>query len=1150
MSFVHLHSHTVYSIKDSSNHIKDYVAKVKALGMNAAAITDHGVMYGCLSFYKEMKNAGLNPILGCEVYVSKKSRLVKNASNRKYNHLILLARNNTGYENLTKICSQGWIDGFYYKPRIDHEVLEMYHDGMIALSACVAGEIPEAVLSGDMDKAEELLNYYVDLFGKDNFFLEMQDHGLAEEQTVNAGLLALHQKTGVELVATNDCHYTNREDSEAHDVLICLQQEKKLSDSNRMKYKEGAFYVKSEKEMRTLFHFIQEAIDNSQKIADRCHVELTFHETKMPVFPVPDGHTTYSYLEKLCHQGLRERYPMDNGSVRKQLEYELSVIRKMGYVEYFLIVWDYINYCRENAIPVGPGRGSAAGSVVSYCLHITDIDPIKYSLLFERFLNPERVSMPDIDVDFCYVRRQEVIDHVRELYGEANVVQIVTFGTMAARAVIKDVGRVLDYSYEVCDRLSKMIPEELNITIEKALEQNPELKLQYESDASIARLIDMAKKLEGVPKSTSMHAAGVVVCPKPAQELIPVACSTDGMLVSQYNMVEVEELGLLKMDFLGLRTLTVIRDAIKNIETNHGIKIDLNHLDYDDKEVFEFISSGKTSGVFQLESDGMKNFTKELHPNSLEDMIAGISLYRPGPMDFIPQYIAGKNDQKNVKYLCPQLKPILEPTYGCIVYQEQVMQIFQSLAGYTLGQSDEIRRAMSKKKQYVIDAERSTFVSGDNARNIPGCIKNGIDEKIANKIYDSMVDFAKYAFNKSHAACYAVISYQTAWIKYYYPLEFWAATMTSVVSNSKKLTSYMNAAKTENIHICCPDINRSKDRFVADHGKILYALCGIKKVGIDVTRNLVEYRERNGSFRDFREAIEELQEVGFNKGQIENMILAGAFDSFGGFRTQYLGIYESIMDAAAADKKKNISGQMSLFEDGMLEEIKATILPEIPEFSKKELLKKEKEVLNVYVSGHPLEDDLSIIKKYSSIKSLDFGDASGDEDEGGEYISHVKNGQEVSVVCLIKGMRRTYTKKDKKPMAFLFVEDLYGPIDNVVVFPAIYERVYPFLKEDAKIIIKGQISMEDGKSPSIMVEDVLSIDIMLKKVWIQFDSIDAFEKAFPQMDAYRCGGRDDLIVYIRENKSKREWKSSLTLDDFILKELQSKFGKRNVAVTA
>ena len=845
MNFTHLHVHTEYSLLDGSNKINEYVSRVKELGMKSAAITDHGVMFGCIDFYKAAKAAGIKPILGCEVYVAPGSRFDKEKGKEedRYYHLVLLAETQEGYQNLIKIVSYGFVDGFYYKPRVDMELLEQYHEGIIALSACLAGEVARNLARGFYEEGKEAALRYEKIFGKGNFFLELQDHGIPEQRQVNHELIRMSRETGIELVATNDVHYTYSSDAEAHDILLCVQTGKSLKDENRMRYEGGQYYVKSEEEMRRLFPYAPEAIENTGKIAERCNVEIEFGVTKLPKFDVPDGYTAWEYLNKLCFEGLDKRYTDNKEELKKRLNYELGVIKDMGYVDYFLIVWDFIRYAREQGIMVGPGRGSAAGSLVSYTLGITKLDPIKYDLLFERFLNPERVSMPDIDVDFCFERRQEVIDYVVEKYGKDQVVQIVTFGTMAARGVIKDVGRVMDVPYVQCDTIAKMIPQELNITIDKAMKANPELKKIYETDETVRKLIDMSRRLEGLPRHTSMHAAGVVISQKPVMEYVPLSRGSDGSLVTQFTMTTLEELGLLKMDFLGLRTLTVIQNAEKLVRRDKGIELDMDKIDYEDKKVYGMLGAGKTEGVFQLESTGMKNFMKELKPGNLEDIIAGLSLYRPGPMDFIPQYIKGKNNPDEIHYDCPELEPILKATYGCIVYQEQVMQIVRSLGGYTLGRSDLVRRAMSKKKASVMEKERQNFVYGNEEEGVPGCIHRGISEKTANKIYDDMIDFAKYAFNKSHAAAYAVVSYQTAFLKYYYPVEYMAALMTSVIHNPSKVAEYILSSRKMQIEILPPDINFGESEFSADHGAIRYGLSAIKSLGAPMIRAIVEERK-------------------------------------------------------------------------------------------------------------------------------------------------------------------------------------------------------------------------------------------------------------------------------------------------------------------
>lgn len=976
MSFAHLHVHTEFSLLDGSNKIKEYVSRVKELGMNSAAITDHGVMYGVIDFYREAKKQGINPILGCEVYVAPNSRFDREITggDDRYYHLVLLAENEEGYANLTKIVSKGFVEGYYYKPRVDKELLRKYHKGIIALSACLAGEVARFLTKGLYEEAKKTALEYQEIFGEGNFFLELQDHGIPEQGLVNQQLFKMSEETGIELVATNDIHYTYAEDAKPHDILLCIQTGKKLSDENRMRYDGGQYYVKSEEEMLRLFPYAKQALENTQKIADRCHVEIEFGVTKLPKYDVPDGYTSWEYLQKLCYEGLEKRYGDPSEELKDRLSYELETIHQMGYVDYFLIVWDFIKYAKDHGISVGPGRGSAAGSIVSYCLEITTIDPIRYQLLFERFLNPERVSMPDIDVDFCYERRQEVIDYVTRKYGKDCVAQIVTFGTLAARGVIRDVGRVMDLPYAYVDSISKMIPQELGITIDKALKMNPDLKKLYDTDETVTNLIDMAKRLEGLPRHCSMHAAGVVICQKPVDEYVPLSRAADGTITTQFIMTTLEELGLLKMDFLGLRTLTVIQNAVL-LARRKQPELNINQIDYNDQKVLDYIGTGKTDGVFQLESAGMKGFMKELKPHNLEDVIAGISLYRPGPMDFIPQYIRGKNDSSSITYDCPQLEPILAPTYGCIVYQEQVMQIVRDLAGYSLGRSDLLRRAMSKKKAAVMEKERKIFIYGDEETGVPGCIKNGIDEQTANKIYDEMIDFAKYAFNKSHAAAYAVVSYQTAWLKYYFPVEYMAALMTSVIDNPSKVSEYIYACRQMNIKILPPDINKGEANFSVDGGDIRYGLAAIKSIGRPVIKAIVEDREELGLFQNLEDFITRLSAKNIlNKRTIENLIKAGALDTLGGTRKQFMSIYVQIVDHVTQEKKNSMVGQMTLFDlvsEDQKEEFQIR-MPDVGEYSKETLLAFEKEVLGIYVSGHPLEAYEEKWKKSISATTADF----------------------------------------------------------------------------------------------------------------------------------------------------------------------------------
>lgn len=1147
MGFVHLHVHTEYSLLDGSNKIKEYVARVKELGMDSAAITDHGVMYGVIDFYKEAKAAGINPILGCEVYVAPGSRFDREAGSGddRYYHLVLLAENNQGYSNLMKIVSKGFVEGFYYKPRVDLELLREYHEGIIALSACLAGEVARYLTRGMYEDAKEAALRYQDIFGKDNFFLEMQDHGIPDQQTVNQQLLRMSKETGIQLVATNDVHYTMAEDAQPHDILLCLQTGKKLADEDRMRYEGGQYYVKSPKEMEMLFPYALEALENTQKIADRCHVEIEFGVTKLPKYDVPQGYTSWEYLNKLCFEGLERNYDPVTKELRERLEYELDTIRNMGYVDYFLIVWDFIKYARDHDIMVGPGRGSAAGSLVAYTLGITQLDPIKYDLLFERFLNPERVSMPDIDVDFCFERRQEVIDYVVGKYGKDRVVQIVTFGTLAARGVIRDVGRVLDMPYSQVDVIAKMIPSELNMTIDRALEMNPELRRAYEEQEEIHYLIDMAKRLEGLPRHTSMHAAGVVISQKDVDEYVPLSRAQDGSITTQFTMTTLEELGLLKMDFLGLRTLTVIQNAVKLIKTDTGKEIEIDKIDFDDKKVLNSLGSGHSEGVFQLESAGMKNFMKELKPQSLEDVIAGISLYRPGPMDFIPQYIRGKNRPDTIRYDCPQLEPILAPTYGCIVYQEQVMQIVRSLAGYTLGRSDLVRRAMSKKKASVMEKERQNFVYGNPEEGVPGCIANGIPEKTANKIYDDMIDFAKYAFNKSHAAAYAVVSYQTAYLKYYYPVEFMAALMTSVIEMPSKVAEYILVCRQMNIKILPPDINCGDYGFSVDNGSIRYGLSAIKSIGRPVIEEIVKERERGGLFRSLKDFIERMGDT-LNKRTIENFIKAGALDCLDGNRRQKMMVYAQIVDSVNQEKKHSLAGQMSLFDFVGEEEKKDFELrmPEVEEYDKEMILAFEKEVLGIYLSGHPLERFSGMMEKMISAKTTDF---QPDEETG---LPKVLDGQKVIIGGMITDKTIKYTKNNKI-MAFFTLEDLVGTVE-IVVFPRDYEKNQTNLEEDTKVFIQGRVSAEDEKASKLIFEKVRSFEEIPRELWIQFKDREEYAKKERELleDISSSPGNDSVVVYLKDVKAMKKLPPNyhVQLKDSWMAQMRKKYGDSNVKV--
>ena len=1148
MSFAHLHVHTEFSLLDGSNKIKEYVSRVKELGMNSAAITDHGVMYGVIDFYREAKKQGINPILGCEVYVAPNSRFDREITggDDRYYHLVLLAENEEGYANLTKIVSKGFVEGYYYKPRVDKELLRKYHKGIIALSACLAGEVARFLTKGLYEEAKKTALEYQEIFGEGNFFLELQDHGIPEQGLVNQQLFKMSEETGIELVATNDIHYTYAEDAKPHDILLCIQTGKKLSDENRMRYDGGQYYVKSEEEMLRLFPYAKQALENTQKIADRCHVEIEFGVTKLPKYDVPDAYTSWEYLQKLCYEGLEKRYGDPSEELKDRLSYELETIHQMGYVDYFLIVWDFIKYAKDHGISVGPGRGSAAGSIVSYCLEITTIDPIRYQLLFERFLNPERVSMPDIDVDFCYERRQEVIDYVTRKYGKDCVAQIVTFGTLAARGVIRDVGRVMDLPYAYVDSISKMIPQELGITIDKALKMNPDLKKLYDTDETVTNLIDMAKRLEGLPRHCSMHAAGVVICQKPVDEYVPLSRAADGTITTQFIMTTLEELGLLKMDFLGLRTLTVIQNAVL-LARRKQPELNINQIDYNDQKVLDYIGTGKTDGVFQLESAGMKGFMKELKPHNLEDVIAGISLYRPGPMDFIPQYIRGKNDSSSITYDCPQLEPILAPTYGCIVYQEQVMQIVRDLAGYSLGRSDLLRRAMSKKKAAVMEKERKIFIYGDEETGVPGCIKNGIDEQTANKIYDEMIDFAKYAFNKSHAAAYAVVSYQTAWLKYYFPVEYMAALMTSVIDNPSKVSEYIYACRQMNIKILPPDINKGEANFSVDGGDIRYGLAAIKSIGRPVIKAIVEDREELGLFQNLEDFITRLSAKNvLNKRTIENLIKAGALDTLGGTRKQFMSIYVQIVDHVTQEKKNSMVGQMTLFDlvsEDQKEEFQIR-MPDVGEYSKETLLAFEKEVLGIYVSGHPLEAYEEKWKKSISATTADF---QLDEETGH---TKVHDGAKEIIGGMITEKTIKHTKTNQM-MAFITVEDLLGTVE-VVVFPRDYEKNRDYLEVDSKVFVRGRVSEEDDKPSKMICEKIIPFERTKKELWIQFPDKATFLDEEQIVYGYLADsdGDDEVMIYCAKERAVKKLPKNrnIGINEQILSRLMNHFGEKRVKV--
>lgn len=1114
MSFTHLHVHTEFSLLDGSSKIKEITKRAKELGMDSLAITDHGVMYGAIDFYRAALANGIKPIIGCEVYVAPGSRFDKeaNAGEDRYYHLILLAENNKGYANLCKIVSKGFVDGFYYKPRVDYEVLREFHEGIICLSACLAGEVQRFLARGDYQAGKEAALRYLDIFGKDNYFLELQDHGILEQKTVNQQLLRLSDELGVDLVCTNDVHYTYADDVEAHDILLCIQTGKKKSDEDRMRYEGGQYYLKSPEEMADLFKYAPQALENTEKIAKRCNVTFEFGVTKIPSFPVPKGYTSWTYLKELCENGLHKRYPVFKGEkdencklsreeLEDRLNYELNTIKSMGYIEYFLIVWDFIHFAKSSGIAVGPGRGSAAGSIVSYCLEITDIEPMRYNLIFERFLNPERVSMPDIDVDFCIERRQEVIDYVGRKYGKDHVAQIVTFGTLKAKGVIRDVARVLDMPYAQADAIAKMIPNDLHMTLDIALKQSKELRDLYEGDSDVKYLIDMSKRLEGLPRHASMHAAGVVICGKPVDEYVPLSRASDGSITTQYIMTTLEELGLLKMDFLGLRNLTVIQNALRFIKKNRGLDIDLNKIDYSDKNVLHYIGTGNTEGIFQLESSGMKSFMKELKPESLEDIIAGISLYRPGPMDFIPKYIEGKNNADSVTYDCPQLESILEPTYGCIVYQEQVMQIVRDLAGFSLGRSDLLRRAMSKKKADVMAKERKVFVYGDESENIKGCVNNGISEAIANKIYDEMTDFAQYAFNKSHAAAYAVVTYQTAYLKYYYTAEFMAAMLSSVMDMTDKVAEYVYSCRSMGIKILPPDINEGESGFSAKGDSIRYGLTAIKNVGKAVIDNIVAEREARGIYKDLEDFISRTAPLGVNKRAIENFIKAGAFDSFGATRKQMMMVYVQIVDSVNQDKKDTMQGQMSLFDIADEDQKKnyKMQMPNVGEYDNDQKLEFEKEVIGIYASGHPLSDMEEKWKRVITNMSLDF--AVPEEEESYK----IKDKSRVTVGGIITTVTRKFTKRGEQ-MAFLTLEDLVGTVE-IVVFPREFDKYREILMEGRKIFITGEADIQENAPGKVKASEIKEFVQVPSELWI----------AFKDKEAY-IAGEQKLISLLSENK--------------------------------
>ena len=1155
-TFTHLHVHSEYSLLDGSAKIRELFARTKALGMDALAITDHGVMFGVIDFYKAGLAAGVKPIIGCEVYVASGSRLNKeNEKSNFYYHLVLLAENNTGYHNLIKLVSAGFTEGFYYKPRVDVDILREHREGLIALSACLAGPVARNLLTVSYQSGLEQALLYDELFGRGNFYLELQEHGLSDQKTVNPQLVRISQETGIPLVCTNDVHYINEEDAVPHELLLCIQTGKNIEDEDRMRYEGTQFYLKSPEEMARLFPYALEALENTGKIAARCQVELTFNTYKLPKYSLPPATTAPVYLRKLCEEGLIARYGAATDALARRMDYELSVIDGMGFTDYFLIVWDFIKYAKDRGIIVGPGRGSAAGSIVAYCLRITDIDPIQYNLIFERFLNPERISMPDIDIDFCYERRQEVIDYVIDKYGADHVAQIITFGTMSAKAVIRDVGRALAMPYADVDRIAKMVPFVLGITIEAALELNPELKAAYETEEHVKHLIDMSKRLEGLPRHASTHAAGVVICDEPVTNHVPLN-QNDGVVTTQFSMNTLEELGLLKMDFLGLRTLTVIKSAVEEIKRIHGTIIDMEHIDFNDPAVFALISAAKTEGLFQLESAGMKSFMRELQPSTLEDIIAGISLYRPGPMEFIPKYVSGKRDAANVRYTHPRLKPILEATYGCIVYQEQVMQIVRDLAGYSLGRSDLVRRAMSKKKTSVMEKERKNFVFG-LGDDVPGCIHNGVEQYAAEKIFDEMSDFAKYAFNKSHAAAYAVIGYQTAWLKVHYPVEFMAALLTSVMDNTDKVAEYIGECKKMNIALLPPDINEGFGHFSVSDKRIRFGFNAIKNVGRGAVAAFVAERNKGGPYRSMADFVRRLSAYAegreLNKRALESLIKAGAFDSFGGSRAQYMDIYIGLLNSVGQNGKQNIAGQINLFDmsgDGSgASQTAADVLPDIEDISIKQRLAFEKEVLGIYVSGHPLSEYASFLERHVNTTSLDLA-ASQHTAESDAYGNNLADGQAVTIGGVITRKSVKYTKKNQ-PMAFLTLEDLLGQAE-VIVFPQSYEKLLGRLHEEQIIVVYGRASVREDEAAKVICNDIIFYDdeatAQSQTLWLRIpaDSPRSLSDITALLDS--PGGSIPIMVYdeMKNEKLKLNRRFWVQVDESLLTKLGEMLGQENV----
>lgn len=1092
MQFCHLHTHTEYSLLDGEASIKKLVARVKELGMDSCAITDHGSMYGVVDFYREAKSQGIHPVIGCEVYMAPRSRFDKvHDIDNKTSHLILLAENQKGYKNLIKLVSAGYIDGFYYKPRIDFEMLKEHSEGIIALSACIAGEVPKALLRGDYDEAKKIALKYAEVLGKDNYFLEIQDHGLSEQKRIIPDMLRLSEETGIGLVATNDIHYLKKEDAKYQDVLMCIQMEKKVDDPDRMKFETEEFYIKSPEEMTSLFEYVPQAIENTEKIAKRCNVDFDFGTRHLPAYAVPDGKDAFEYLRELCQSGLEKRYSPVSDELQKRLDYELGVIKSMGFVDYFLIVWDFIHFAKNNGVMVGPGRGSAAGSIVAYSLGITTVDPIKYGLIFERFLNPERVSMPDIDIDFAPNGRQKIIDYVVEKYGEGQVAQIITFGTMKAKLAIRDVGRALDIPYAEVDKVAKLVPFDLKMTISKALDISTELHALYENDPQIKELLDTSMALEGLPRHASTHAAGVVITSEPIVNYVPLQLNSENFITTQFTKDTVENLGLLKMDFLGLRNLTVIENAVKIIKRTRGIALNMDEIDYDCKEVYELISSGNTDGVFQLESAGMQSFMQELKPDTLEDVIAGIALYRPGPMEQIPRYIKSKKNPQTIQYKHPLLKNILDVTYGCMVYQEQVLEIVRTLAGYSLGKADSMRRVISKKKADQMVIERKNFIYGSDDGDIPGCIKNGIDEQTAISIFDEINDFANYAFNKSHAAAYAFVTYQTAYLKTFYPVEYMASLISSI-DDLDKINHYIANCKEMGIDRLPPDVNKSEDTFTVENNSIRFGLSAVKNVGRAMILNLVNERKNNGEFKNFSDFIDRMAGQDMNKRALEGLISCGAFDSMGVKRSQLLAVYEKALDGTARAARDNVAGQMSLFDT--IEEQSEMQFPNIDELDKKTMLKMEKQSTGLYFSGHPMEEYTDKIKKLTKYNISDVL-TSVHKDEDGNYHAvegGLKDG-DMMIICAAIASRKNKTTRSNAQMAFLNVEDVYGSVE-CIVFPKVLNEFSPLLQEDNLVAIACRLSIREDEAPKILMQSVQLLDEALmakkepKRLYIQLET--------------------------------------------------------------